>query len=190
MRYKQEKALSYVSGTVLSPEKDGSKAVDGSYRNDLDEEDECLISGAKIGGIDTVFSGRPGALSLLNDLEDDSMKPALLAALISEELPLRVLSKLAFMFNFQDVLSIGASSRLCIQLADTSTDSPRYTSAWSSGFGLESVGVTQIVAMHCKEGRGLEVSVSISVAPGRLSNYTKVSALVLHQLSSHETVAH
>ena len=28
--------------------------------------------------------------------------------------------------------------------------------------------------MHCKDGRGLEVSVSISVAPGRLSNYTKI----------------
>lgn len=29
-------------------------------------------------------------------------------------------------------------------------------------------------SMHCKDGRGLEVSVSISIAPGRLSNYTKI----------------
>ena len=147
LRYKQEKSLSYVSGTVLSPEKDGSKPVDGSNRNDAEEEDEeGLVSETSIDSLNTIFSGRPGALSLLNELDDHASKPALLAALISEALPLRIISKLAFMFNFQDVLSLGGSvERLCIQLADTSSDKPRYTSAWSSGFGLESVGVTQIV---------------------------------------------
>lgn len=42
--------------------------------------------------------------------------------------------------------------------------------------------------MHCKDGRSLEVSVSISVAPGRLSNYTKIVRIcpryvVVNQLS-------
>ena len=132
---------------MLSPEKDGSKPVDGSNRNDAEEEEEeGLVSETSIDSLNTIFSGRPGALSLLNELDDHAAKPALLAAMISEALPLRIISKLAFMFNFQDVLSLGGSvERLCIQLADTSSDKPRYTSAWSSGFGLESVGVTQIV---------------------------------------------
>ncbi|KAL7543443.1 hypothetical protein ACHAXR_012723, partial [Thalassiosira sp. AJA248-18] len=172
LRYKQEKAQSFVSGTVLSSEKDGSKPVDGSYRNDAEEDDD-LTPESNLDSLNTVFSGRAGALSLLNAMNDNETQPAVLAALISEDLPLRVISKLAFMFNFQDIL-LGGSPRLCIQLADTRSDSSRYTSAWSSGFGLESVGVTQIVGMHCKDGRGLEVSVSISIAPGRLSNYTKI----------------
>ena len=156
---------------MLSSEKDGSKPVDGSYRNDIEEG---LTSEPNIDSLNTIFSGRPGALSSLKNLNDSAAKPALSAVLISEELSLHVVSKLAFMFNFQDVLSLGGSSRLCIQLADITGISSRYTSAWSPGFGLESVGVTQIVGMHCKDGRGLEVSVSISIAPGRLSNYTKI----------------
>jgi len=133
LRYKQEKAQSFVSGTVLSPEKDGSKSVDGSYRCDIEEEDG-LLSESKLDSLNTIFSGRPGAMSVLNDLEDDAAKPALLAALISEDLPLRALSKLSFMFNFQDILSLGGSQRLCIQLADTANNGSRYTSAFSSGF--------------------------------------------------------
>ena len=147
LRYKQEKALSYVSGTVLSPEKDGSKPVDGSYRCDIDNE-ECdgMISESSLDSLNTIFSGRPGAMSLLNDLEGDDTKPPLLAALISEDLPLHVVSKLAFMFNFQDILSLGSTPKLCIQLADsTKTHNSQYTSNWSSGFGLESVGVMQFV---------------------------------------------
>lgn len=140
----------------MSAEKDGSKPVDGGQRCTVDEEAEedglsLLPGGSNLSGLDsldtTIFSGRPGAMALLKkSLNNNPAKPALLAALISEDLPLCVLSKLAFMFNFQDVLSIGGSPRLCIQLADTRSDaSSRYTSAWSSGFGLESIGVTQIV---------------------------------------------
>lgn len=143
MRYKQEKALSFVSGTVLSSEKDGSKPVDGSSRNDIDEENSTIF-GANLKSLNTIYSGRPGALSLLK-FSDKETKPALLAALISEDLPLGVMASLAFMFNFQDVLSLGSSPRLCIQLADTANTKSQYVSAWSSGFGLESVGVTQIV---------------------------------------------
>jgi hypothetical protein len=172
LRYKQEKSLSFVAGTVLSKGMDGSKPVDEGHRSHLDiGEDDGFVSASKLDSLDTIFSGRPGAMSLLNCNADCAAEPALLAALISNDLPLRVLSKLAFMFNFHDVLSLGGSPRLCIQLSDTRHE---YTSAWSSAFGLESVGVTQIVGMHCKDGRGLEVSASVSVAPGRLGSFTKI----------------
>ena len=176
LRYKQEKALSYVSGTVWRDGKDGSKPVDGSNRNEND--DEFGVSSTRNGAglnmlkLNTVFSGTHGALKKLEEIDNEASKPAILAALISEDLPLSITSKLAFMFNFQ-VSSLAGSPRMCIQL-DDKTKTSVYTSAWSSGFGLESVGVTQIVGMLCKDGRGLEVMVSISVAPGRLSSYTKI----------------
>lgn len=179
LRYKQEKALSYVSGTVWGPEMDGSKPVDGSNRNETDDDTVDVSATRNDAGLNllnklnTIFPGTYGALKELEKLGNCAAKPAILAALISEDLPLSITSKLAFMFNFQEVLSLGGSPRLCIQLADA-TNPSHYTSAWSSGFGLESIGVTQIVGMLCKDGRGLEVSVSISVAPGRLSNYTKI----------------
>eukprot|EP00804_Cyclotella_cryptica_P020229 CCRYP_010930-RC/>CCRYP_010930-RC protein AED:0.04 eAED:0.04 QI:95/1/1/1/0.91/0.91/24/65/5640 len=174
LRYKQEKVSSFVSGTVLSPGLDGSKRVDGSSRNDEDKlkefADHSVQHGLDSLRFNTIFSGRPGAL---NPPDNVALEPAILAALISEDLPLSIMSRLAFMFNFQETLSLGSPPRLCVQLADT-TGKSRYTSAWSSGFGLESVGVTQIVGMHCKDGRRLEVSISITIAPGRLSNYTKI----------------
>jgi hypothetical protein len=134
-----------VAGTVLSPEKDGSKPVDGGYRSRVDDED-ILLSESYSGPLDTIFSGQPGALSLVKRNSDcRTVKPENIAALISNDLPLHVLSKLAFMFNFHDVISLGGSPRLCIQLADTTVERSHYTSDWSSGFGLESIGVTQIV---------------------------------------------
>ena len=48
------------------------------------------------------------------------------------------------------------------------------SSDWSQGYSLDTVGVTQILNMHVKDGRSLEISLSISVAPGRLSQYTKI----------------
>lgn len=128
----------------MSPDKDGSKPVDGGHRSNIEESDH-LLPQSNLDSLDTVFSGRPGAMSTLKNLGNDTVKPEVLAALISQDLPLRVVSKLAFMFNFHDTLSLGGSPRLCIQLADTESNKSRYTSAWSSGFGLESVGVTQIV---------------------------------------------
>ncbi len=154
---------------------DGSKPVDEGHRSHLDiDEYERLVTASKLDSLTTIFSGRPGAISMLKCNSNCTAEPALLAALISNDLPLRVLSSLAFMFNFHDVLSLGGSPRLCLQLADTQQERSNYTSAWSSAFGLESVGVTQIVSMHCKDGRGLEVSVSVSVAPGRLGSFTKI----------------
>jgi hypothetical protein len=134
-----------VAGTVLGPEKDGSKSVDGGFRSRVDEED-YLTSESCFGSLDTIFSGQPGALSLVTrNSGSRTVKPELVAALISNDLPLQMLSQLAFMFNFHDVISLGGSPRLCIQLCDTSDNRSRYVSDWSKGFGLESVGVTQIV---------------------------------------------
>lgn len=145
LRYRQEKSTQYVAGTVLSREKDGSKAIDGGSRSIVDDE-KYLDPESSLGFLDTIFSGKPGALSLLKrSLDDNTVKPALLAALISNDLPLHAISTLAFMFNFHDVISLGGSPRLCIQLADFTDDRYRYTSDWSPPFGLETVGVTQIV---------------------------------------------
>ncbi len=48
--------------------------------------------------------------------------------------------------------------------------------------------IPPLFSMHCKDGRGLEVSVSVSIAPGRLSNYTKIVRIcpryiIVNQLS-------
>ena len=138
MRYKQEKVSGFVSGTVLSSEADGSKRVDFSNRN---KEDAHKDGPSKLdyhqGPYSTIFSGRPGALFRP---DGSALEPATLTSLISEDLPLSTMSRLAFMFNFQEVLSLGSPPRLQVQLAES-----EYSSAWSPGFGLESVGVTQIV---------------------------------------------
>lgn len=159
-----------MSGTVISPELDGSKRVDSSNRNDEEGEELDLLDVESEGPYSTIFPGRSGALHG----PGPALDPVVLTSLISEELPLSIMSALAFMFNFQDTISLGSPPRLCLQLADAADSNSEYTSAWSSGFGLESVGVTQIVGMHCRDGRRLEVSVSVAIAPGRLSNYTKV----------------
>ena len=138
LRYKQEKVSGFVSGTVLSSEADGSKRVDFSNRNKEDAHvDDLSRHDYNQGQYSTIFSGRPGALSRP---DGNTLEPAALASLISEDLPLSTMSRLAFMFNFQEVLSLGSPPRLQVQLAES-----QYSSAWSSGFGLESVGVTQIV---------------------------------------------
>lgn len=141
LRYKQEKVSGYVSGTVISQELDGSKRVDSSNRNDEDKHVDVLSSLENGSPYSTIFSGKPGAL---HKQDGAALEPAALACLISEDLPLSIMSNLAFMFNFQETISLGTPMRLCVQLADATSGS-HHISAWSSGFGLESVGVTQIV---------------------------------------------
>ncbi len=145
LRYKQENAQSYVSGTVSSLQRNGSNPVDGSNRNeDVKNASNVSLSneGLETMQLGTIYSGTPGVLSRLKS--QGKLDPPTLACLISEEIPISVVSKLAFMFNFQEVFSLGGPPRLCMQLFDSANDS-RYTSSWSFGFGLESVGVTQIV---------------------------------------------
>ena len=152
LRYKQEKATSFPSGTVIDKHKDGSKPVDGSNRiygamGKLGSTDPAGVALDGAGSWDslhlqTVFPGRPGALSMIERSPEGTRDPALLAAMISDDLPLGTMCKLAFMFNFQEEgLSLGGPPRLCLQLSE----GKKYVSNFSSGFVLESIGVTQIV---------------------------------------------
>jgi len=171
-RYKQDKGSTYVSGTVLSPARDGSRPVDGSNRNyvALHKIHQLNVRDSLNRG--TVFPGTPGALA--TGLGTCNLSPIEIATLINKNLSFEKIVDFACMFNFQETASFSSHQhKLCVQLVDTTSRS-RYNSGWSSGFSLDSVGVTQIVGMHCNDGRGLEVSVSISVAPGKLSKYTKI----------------
>lgn len=148
--YKQEKGSSFVSGTVVSPSKDGSRPVDDSDRNFIkdgngnisrgpvhelrpsDPRDDTRARGA--------FAGTPGALATRPGCRPLSSEGII--SLLDKDLPLKALTDVAFMFNFQlDILTI---FKLCVQLSDGTGDS-QYSSAWSQGFSLDSVGVNQIV---------------------------------------------
>ncbi|CAJ1965882.1 unnamed protein product [Cylindrotheca closterium] len=177
LRYKQDKAKPFVSGTVISPERDGSRPVDGSNRNyqnlhkiqsarrNMSQESIPLPMNTK-----TIFSGTPGSLATSPGRCD--LPPSELAELIEKDIPLQKLADLAFMFNFNEDTSIG-NAMLSVQLYDGTSQS-NYKSDWSRGVSLDSVGYYQIVGMQCKEGRSLELSVEVNVAPGFLSPYTKI----------------
>jgi hypothetical protein len=155
LRYRQEKASAYVSGTVRSSSEDGSKPVDDSHRNH------------SVGR--TIFPGKPGALASKMLNRDDMTR------LLCKEMPLKDIAAMSAMFNFsRDAISFGARERLTVQLANLSESSTWTSSDWSRAFSLESVGVTQPIGMHCMHGRLLEVAVTISVAPGKLCEFTKI----------------
>ncbi len=147
LRYSQEKGKLYVSGTVVSPTKDGSKPVDGSDRNYSDRHGE-IVSRRNSGGppretdnLGTIFNGTPGALATSPGRCDLSATD--LSRLINKDLSLSLLARLAFMFNFHDdVLSIGHQG-IAVQLAD-GTGSSRYTSDWSQSFSVDSVGFSHV----------------------------------------------
>jgi hypothetical protein len=124
LRYKQEKSSMFVSGTVLSPSSDGSKAV-GGYTREAPK---------------TVFSGTPGALARFRR----SAAQEELVELLENELEIETLSSLGFMFNFQEESILLGQQKLCVQLADGFGNLP-YTSDWSQGFSLETAGVPQLV---------------------------------------------
>ena len=72
------------------------------------------------------------------------MQPAELAAMIEKHPTTQKLADLAFMFNFNDEgLTIG-QQMLSVRLQNGRNQS-KYTSNWSRGFSLESVGYYQIV---------------------------------------------
>lgn len=90
----------------------------------------------------TIFAGTPGALATSRgrcDLAQDQLAP-----LLDEGMSPSDLSRLAFMFNFHEGLVPGSNQKLCVQLHD-GTGHNRYFSDWSRGFGLDSVGISQIV---------------------------------------------
>ena len=149
LTYKQEKGSSFVSGTVVSPKKDGSKPVDESDRNYVSDDE--APRGRPVHEIRPtiskeatrrkgIFAGTPGALS--TPPGSRPLPPETIISLLDKNLPLEKLSEVAFMFNFQlDMLTI---FKLCVQLSD-GTGKSQYSSGWSQGFSLDSVGVSQIV---------------------------------------------
>lgn len=159
LRYKQENSSNLVCGSIQSASRDGSKPVDSSKRNSF--SDRTFQN--------TIFPGKPGALygakNRLN-LHDYT-------ELLCSDVSIDKLAKIAFMFNYRESHPFGGYNRLSLQLVDPSWRSYRF-SEWSRGFSLDSIGVTQIVGMHCLDGRQLEVAVITTVAPGELSKYTKI----------------
>ena len=146
LRYKQDKTKSFVSGTVISPEKDGSRPVDGSNRNyqnlhKIQSERRNMSQESIPMNTKTIFSGTHG--SLATSPGRCELPPAELAELIEKDIPLKKLADLAFMFNFNDELSIG-NAMLSVQLYD-GTGQSNYKSEWSRGVSLDSVGYYQIV---------------------------------------------
>ena len=142
LRYRQEKSsTSFPSGTVSSPEKDGSVPLEGGRAEaNYGAPSGRHLATERVWG--TVFSGMPGALASSPGRCD--LRPDEVASLVDADLPLEKLAELAFMFNFSEgVLSLG-NQKLCMQLWD-GTGVTAYASDWSQGFSLDSVGFSQVV---------------------------------------------
>ena len=91
----------------------------------------------------TIFAGTPGALATTPGRCD--LEASEFAGLIDKELSVEKMAQLAFMFNFhEEGLSIG-HQMLSVQLFDGSCET-KYSSDWSRGFSLDSVGFSQIVS--------------------------------------------
>ena len=161
LRYREEKEKSYVCGTIHSPLKDGSMPVDGSnrqYRTRYDTISKRRASfyspytnsyGVQTADAplnpETIFAGTHGALA--TSPGRCTLSPEYISSLIDQDIPLQQLSKIAFMFNFHEDGMGG--EKLAVQLFDglrsSENKSPDYTSGWSSGFGLETVGFSQVI---------------------------------------------
>ena len=162
LRYKEVKEKRYVCGTVISPEKDGSMPVDGSdrqYRSRYEMQSKrrfvfssprSITTNAPI--VDdapmnskTIFAGTHGALA--TSPGKCTLSPENISTLIDQDLPLQKLAEVAFMFNFHED-GVGGD-KLMIQLYDglrsCENKYPDYTSGWSAGFGLETVGFSQVI---------------------------------------------
>lgn len=146
LRYRQDKTKSFVSGTVISSERDGSRPVDGSNRNYQNlhkiQSARRNISQERVPmNTKTIFSGTHGSLATSPGVCE--LRPSELSELIEKDIPLQKLADLSFMFNFGDEVSIG-NAMLSVQLYD-GTGQSNYKSDWSRGVSLDSVGYYQIV---------------------------------------------
>jgi hypothetical protein len=162
LRYKEDKEKSYVCGTVISPGRDGSMPVDGSnrqYRSRFEIQSKRRVAfssppllahndpsfdGAPMNP-ETIFAGTHGALA--TSPGRCTLSPENISALIDQDIPLQKLAKAAFMFNFRED-GLGGE-KLMIQLYNglrcDENKHPDYTSGWSTGFGLETVGFSQVI---------------------------------------------
>lgn len=142
LRYKQENSKSFVSGTVLSPDCDGSLPLSGGRSrakyNDHDGDD---VGRSRIK--ETIYSGMPGALAGAS-AGQCGCPPSEVARLIDKNLQLEQLAKISFMFNFHEGILSAGNQRLCVQLGDGS-GATKYLSDWSRGFSLDSVGFSQVI---------------------------------------------
>ena len=144
LRYKQENSRFFVSGTVLSPTKNGSLPLSGGRSQATYETPELGISSSRGSrrplNEQTIFSGTPGALATYPGR--CNLPSGQVAQLIDKAMPLEKMVQLAFMFNFQPA-TIG-SQKLCVQLGD-GTGLTSYESDWSRGFSLDTVGISQVL---------------------------------------------
>ena len=172
LRYRQESTREFVCGTS-SPDRHVKKVSNhgnkkpsvvrsrpGERNSRLDRINDSIVD--KRG---TILNGTIGILA---DVGRDDAGIAEMSRLLNKDLPVNVLAKMCFMFNFLEV----NSKKLVVQLLDNRN--PKNVSGFSRGFGVESLGFTQSVSMHCGHGRALELSVSVSVPPGKLASYTKI----------------
>jgi SHR-binding domain of vacuolar-sorting associated protein 13 len=145
LRYKQEKSTLMVSGTVHSPEKDGSLPLSGGHSKPKYKQPrtEKSMGNGWSRFESTIFSGTYGALATSPGICD--LPREQVATLLDSNLSLETLARIAFMFNFHEgsVMAIG-SQRLTVQLFD-GTGATRYESDWSRGFSIDSVGISQVV---------------------------------------------
>ena len=148
LRYKQEGSKQFVSGTVLSPAKNGSLPVSGGrgcgeYKVGEEGNLSMLSDPYHPPYTSTIFSGTPGALASFPgrcDLPADTV-----ARLIDNNMPLEKISQLAFMFNFHEGKLITAGNqKLSVQLGD-GTGMTKYESDYSRGFSLDIGGIPQVV---------------------------------------------
>lgn len=139
LRYKQDKSTCFVSGTVLSRDKDGSMPIDGGKAGWIDTS-RAQTAEAEPLNRGTIFAGTAGALA--TSVGRCSLTPEEISAVVDKNMPLERMAKLAFMFNFHENSMSGRN--LCIQLYD-GTGQSKYQSEWSRGVSLASVGFSQIV---------------------------------------------
>ena len=162
LRYKEDKEKRFVCGTVSSSEKDGSMPVDGSnrhYRSRYEMQSKRRVELSSPSFVDknapllnnvpmnteTVFSGTHGALA--TSPGRCTLSPEDISDLIDRDMPSQKLAEIAFMFNFyEDGMGV---EKLIVQLYDglrsNESKSLDYTSGWSTGFGLETVGFSQVI---------------------------------------------
>jgi hypothetical protein len=146
LRYRQEKSKAFVSGTVLSPTKDGSVPLSGGrarakYEIPRQPRGNSGRSHRPLNE-ETIFSGTPGALATSPGRSE--LPPDQVSELLDRNLPLVKLSKLAFMFNFHEGMMSVGHQKVCVQLGD-GIGATRYVSDWSRGFSLDSVGFSHPV---------------------------------------------
>jgi len=144
LRYKQEGSKLFVSGTVLSPLKNGSLPLSGGRaRAKYKSQELPTPSPSRPLTESTIFSGTPGALASYPGRCE--LPPDDVASLIDKDIPLDKIAQLAFMFNFHEGMVVASGNqKLSVQLGD-GTGMTNYESDFSRGFSLDTIGIPQVI---------------------------------------------